>query len=217
MAKKKTAGQWTDTKPVTLRQMKQAASRGATKPNEHRQYKPKSTAYRGGTVAARPKKSTKPSKGASKGRVEHKAKNPAARRGGTVAARPKKGYKGGTVAARPKKVSYKGGTVAARSKSRPKASNEKRTNITQTAGYWTDTKPVSLRQQYQKAPYYEGGTVAARPRRAAKKPNEHVHRRPATGQPQYSSNINAGAAKKTKELSKFLSNAAREAQKRKWN
>ena len=203
MAKKKTAGQWTDTKPVTLRQMKQAASRGATKPNEHRQYKPKSTAYRGGTVAARPKKSTKPSKGASKGRVEHKAKNPAARRGGTVAARPKKGYKGGT--------------VAARSKSRPKASNEKRTNITQTAGYWTDTKPVSLRQQYQKAPYYEGGTVAARPRRAAKKPNEHVHRRPATGQPQYSSNINAGAAKKTKELSKFLSNAAREAQKRKWN
>jgi len=108
---------------------------------------------------------------------------------------------------------YAGGTVAARSKSRPKASNEKRTNITQTAGQWTDTKPVSLRQKYEKAPYYKGGTVAARPRRADKKPNEHVHRRPATGQPQYSSNIGRGAADSTRRLQATISKAVKDSKR----
>ena len=110
----------------------------------------------------------------------------------------------------------RGGTAAARGGSpRVGPFKAKKSGFTDTAGQWTDTKPVSLRKKYEKAPYYKGGTVAARPR-VAKKPNEHVHRRPATGQPQYSSNINAAAAKKTKELTRFLGKVAREAQRRQW-
>ncbi len=134
------------------------------------------------------------------------------------------------------KAKRTGGTAATRGGTpRVGPFKAKKSGFTQTAGQWTDTKPVSLRKQYQKAPYYEGGTVAARPRRAAKKPNEHLnrkpkvskgasagriehlHRKPKYGQPQYPSNINAGAAKRTKELSRFLGNAAREAQRRQWN
>ena len=105
----------------------------------------------------------------------------------------------------------RGATVAARGGSpRVGPFKAKKSGFTQTAGQWTDTKPVSLRQKYQKAPYYDGGTVAARPRRVAKKPNEHLHRKPKYGQPQYSSNFNPAAAKNMKQLQASISKAVRD-------
>jgi len=108
----------------------------------------------------------------------------------------------------------RGGTAAARGGTpRVGPFKAKKSGFTQTAGYWTDTKPVTIRQRYQKAPYYEGGTVAARPRRVAKKPNEHLYRKPKYGQPQYSSNINAAAAKNTKQLQAAIAQAVRDAKR----
>jgi hypothetical protein len=126
---------------------------------------------------------------------------------GTAAARPKRGK------ADPRTASptRRGGTAAARGGApRVGPFKAKKSGFTQTAGQWTDTKPVSLRQKYQKAPYYEGGTVAARPRRVAKKPNEHLHRKPKYGQPQYSSNFNPAAAKNMKQLQASISKAVRD-------
>ena len=112
----------------------------------------------------------------------------------------------------------RGATVASRGGSpRVGPFKAKKSGFTQTAGYWTDTKPVTIREQYQKAP------SAGRIENLNRKPKvskgasagriEHLHRKPKYGQPQYSSNITSGAAKNTKLIAASIAQAAAAAQR----
>ena len=104
--------------------------------------------------------------------------------------------------------------------------------FTQTAGTWSDTKPVTLRK-LEKPLSYKGGTVAARkpkvskgaskpnehksrkPKKGASKPNEHLHRKMRSGQPEISYNFpSAQAAEQLKAFEKTIANAIRNAQRR---
>ena len=89
--------------------------------------------------------------------------------------------------------------------------------FTQTAGTWSDTKPVTLRK-LEKPLSYKGGTVAARKPKVSKgasKPNEHLHRKMRSGQPEISYNFpSAQAAEQLKAFEKTIANAIRNAQRR---
>ena len=69
-----------------------------------------------------------------------------------------------------------------------------------------------------KGPKRQGGRRVSKVSKGASAGRiEHLQHKPAYGQPQYSSKINAAAMQRTNELAKFLSNAAREAARRQSN
>ena len=90
------------------------------------------------------------------------------------------------------------------------------TGFTDTAGHWTDTKPVSLHplRNVDSRPKVSYSLPArTNPSQGASEGRiEHQQYRPQAGQPQYSSNITSGAAQKTEQLADFLADAARQAQ-----
>tara|TARA_R100000458_G_scaffold43259_1_gene41182 strand:- start:41 stop:460 length:420 start_codon:yes stop_codon:yes gene_type:complete len=111
------------------------------------------------------------------------------------------------------------GTVAARGGTpRVGPFKAKTSGFTQTAGQWTDTKPVTIRQMEnaygtnrRSGPKRQGGRRVSKGASAGR--IEHLHRKPKYGQPQYSSNINTVAAKNTKLLQAAIAQAVKDAKR----